>query len=174
MTYWFGYDEAIIAENEYGYTLFEYHTDDNGSMFVSGNLTYHPKGESITLFGPSEMHMHYYVDNLYMPIFLFIDNNKASYAELELFTTHTMYTGETRQHTYTANTHRSENSYFLFKLDFSDEVDFSSVDFIQHRLNRQPNLYPSVSGTATIRLYDSNGELLETHVLDLKELPKAN
>lgn len=171
LSYWFGYDKAIVAQSEYGYSLFEYHVADDDSIFGSGSLTYHPKGEQITLFTSDKMHPHVYMDDLYMPVFLFCENPNAVTAELDLYTHDIFYTGEILECTYSAQAQRSQGSYFLFKVDVSGTVDLSSITFLQYSLNDISGGYYSLSGSATVRLYDADGALLETHVLELTTAP---
>lgn len=159
----YGYDhKAIIGESEYGYTLFEYMESDTSQYcYDAGSLTYHKKQDGFTTFTTHDGYLHISYDGAVYPLWVFTDDQAAEQAHLSLECSYTLQ-GELYHQTYTFQAQRSENGYFLFMWDFSDEQDWIALDFLWERLNSLEKTSQFASGSATLELYNHDGQLLDT------------
>lgn len=149
------YNHIFIGESDYGYTFYEW-MDSSG--WDEGNLSYVEKKEGVTLFCTYSMYGSEEWSADWLPIFAFTDNSAATSARLTLTT---IQDGEAVSYPLLAQ--RSEEGYFLFHWEVLDlrGCDFWLVQ--QHITGAYSNYILDGSATATIELFDRNGNLLETH-----------
>lgn len=150
-----GYDHMMIGESEYGYTFYEWY-DHSG--WDDGVMTYIPRQKGATIhctyyqYGSAE-----YTQD-WLPIFAFADHPGAVSAQLTLTTSQN---GETISYPLEAD--RSEEGYFLFVWK---TMGIRGNDFrlIQQLIANQHREYIlDGSATATLTLFDKNGNALNTY-----------
>ncbi len=149
------YDHLLIGRSDHGYTFFEWNDRDPDD----GVLSYQPKAKGATLFCTEYSYQDIYYGQGWLPIFAFVDTPLALSAKLTLTTTNKE--GETVH--YPLEAQRSEDGYFLFSWE---TWNLRSKDFwlVQQLITGAYNNYVlSGTATATLELYDRNGELLETY-----------
>lgn len=159
-----GYDSFILGETAYGYTLYEY---EEGYLEWDDILTYAEKTDGVTLFSLGAV-LGYYgdlpgEDGYILPIMAIPESTRAVSAKL---TVTAQYNGNTYETSDTATL--EQGVYFLFGPD-TDNIHAHVRNFWARRLRGDPAVYPGVIGTATLELYDSRGELVDTIFLDLTE-----
>ena len=149
---------ALIGQSAYGYTLFEY--TQASAYYDQGSLRYYEKQDGFTLFG-SAAGVRYAASDTVHPLWVFPPISTARRAVLTLTCDYTLK-GESYEHTYTLEAQRSENGYFLFLWDYSDEEDRLALDYLFDRINGKQYVSHFQFATATLELYDSNGQLIDT------------
>lgn len=148
------YNHILIGESDYGYTFFEWQGNAN---WRNSDLSYIQKQDGVTLYCTYYMYASEEYSKSWLPIFAFVDHPSAVSAELTLTITQG---GETVS--YPLSAQRSPEGYFLFSWD---TMDLRSYDFWlvqQHITGAYSNYVLEGTVTATIRLYDQNGDLIET------------
>ena len=148
------YDHLLIGRSEYGYTFFEWR-DQNPD---DGVLSYQPRQKGATLYCTKESYNALYYRQSYLPIFAFCDQYAAS-AKLTL-TTH--MDGEAIE--YVLEAQRSEAGYFLFRWETGELPRGADFWQVQQLITGQYSSYVfDHNATATLELFDTNGQLTETH-----------
>lgn len=161
------YDSFLLGETEYGYCLYEY--NDGFSAWDGGLLSYVEKTDSVTVFPVSTAYMWYggvpgefgYI----LPVFAVPENARAVSARLTLAAE---YDGVYYEVSETASLEQS--AYFLFQPDV-DNIHSYVREFWYRRLKGVPTVHAGVTGGATLELFDRQGKLLETIVMDFPETP---
>lgn len=156
------YDSFLLGETEYGYCLYEY--NDGFSAWDGGLLSYVEKTDSVTVFPVSTAYMWYggvpgefgYI----LPVFAVPENARAVSAKLTLAAE---YDGVYYEVSDTALLDQS--AYFLFQPDV-DNIHSYVREFWYRRLKGIPTAHAGVTGSATLELFDREGNLLETIVTE--------
>lgn len=148
------YDHILIGQSEYGYTFFEC----NSPNYDDGKLTYVERREGATLYCTYSQYGSEEWGRDWLPVFAMVDNKSAVTAKLTLTTTHS---GQTV--TYPLEAGLSASGLFLFSWK---TLELRSYDYwlVQQMIARHHDGY-LLDGTAqaTLELYNSRGELLETY-----------
>lgn len=156
------YDSFLLGETEYGYCLYEY--NDGFSLWDGGLLSYIEKADGVTVFPVGTSYMWYGGVpgelGFIFPVFAIQETTRAVSARLTLTAE---YDGVSYSVSETASL--EQTAYFLF-MPKVDEVHSYVRDFWYRRLSGKPMVYPGVSGTATLELFDRQGELIETIVME--------
>ena len=149
---------ALVGESQYGYTLFEYMQAN--AYYDQGFLSYHEKQDGFTLFCSGST-VHYSSYDTVHPFWVFPPITTARSAVLTLTCSYNL-NNKSYERTYTLEAQRNENGYFLFIWDYGNEEDRIALDYLFNRINGKQYVSHFQFGTATLELYDSNGQLLDT------------
>ena len=149
---------ALIGQSQYGYTLFEYM--QASAYYDQGILSYYEKQDGFSLFGSSG-EVRYAASDTVHPLWVFPPVSAANRAVLTLTCSYNLE-GKAYEHTYTLEAQRSEGGYFLFLWDYSNEEDRLALDYLFDRINGKQYTSHFQFATATLELYDGNGQLLDT------------
>jgi hypothetical protein len=148
------YDHLLIGRSQYGYTFFEWN-DQNPD---DGVLTYQPKAEGATLYCTKYSYNAMDYQQSYLPIFAFCDH----YAARAKLTLTTNMDGEAIS--YCLEAQRSEAGYFLFRWKTGELPRGADFWQVQQLITGQYSSYVfDHNATATLELFDTNGQLTETH-----------
>lgn len=154
------YDRILLGETEYGYCLFEYR--DEWSFWDRGDLTYIARDDKRVCFISDQYYDVEFQKKL--PVFAVSGNARAVSARLTLKTESDVnpiyYSG-----TFSAWAQLRQSCYFLFEMDITD-MDISIRCFWEDRLKGNSWAYDEISGTATLELFDRDGNLIETRVTE--------
>lgn len=150
------YDRLLLGETDYGYCFYKYDSD----IFDSGSFAYVEKGtKGCFLVGSGTVP----VDINIFQLFAITDDPKAVRAQLTLETKcdeNPIYVG-----TYTTQAELSGGVFYQFAVDITD-MDRTVLGFWTDRLVDDDRVYRNISGTATLELFDREGNLLETIVTE--------
>lgn len=150
------YDRLLLGETDYGYCFYKY----DGGVYGSGSFDYVEKGKrECFLVGSGTVP----VDINIFQLFAITDNPKAVRARLTLETEcegEPKYTG-----TYTAQAELSGGVFYQFAVDITD-MDRTVLGFWAERLEDDDRVYRNISGTATLELFDREGNLIDTVVTE--------
>lgn len=142
----FDFDYAVLGQAEHGYLLYEWNGRPHTSY--SGQLRYYPKQAGITVFSSAGFISEHETSHKSIPLFVISDNYRAVTAKVTFGDF-----GESAKETYEQEIQRSSGGYFLFHIP-CDKLDCPSrLAFFQ--------------GSCSIELFDSQGNLLETHPFTL-------
>lgn len=153
------YDHILLGETEHGYCLYEY-TDGLWNR-DTGSLTYIAKDDKRVCFIPDR-----YTDvdfEKILPVFAISGNSRAVSARLTLETVSDkdpVYCG-----TVTAQAQLRQGCWFLFETDLS-EVWIDVARYWNLRLKGNQWSYGYIMGSATLELFDGDGNLIETRVTE--------
>ena len=151
-------DRLILGETDYGYCFFMYKAESYG--YGSNHFAYVEKGKRECFLvdkGVVPVDIHVFL------VFAITDNPKAVRAQLTLETKcdeNPLYTG-----TYITQAELSGGVFYQFAVDVS-EMDRTVQGFWADRMIGDDRAYRGISGTATLELYDREGNLLETIVTE--------
>lgn len=156
-----GYEGFLLGETEHGYCLYEY--DDRLTWWDNGTLSYFEKSDVVTIFSPWTV-LTWYGDfpsnYICSPVFVIPESTRAVSASLTLTADHNETHYEVSQ-----TVSLRQNAYFLFELD-ATQTNYNVRYFWHQRLNGSDSLVGFISGTATLELFDSRGEVIETIVME--------
>lgn len=149
----------LVGETEYGYCFYMF--DDKFHLWDAGGLTYVEKGTREC----------FLTENLYypnqqdaFPVFAVTQNPKAVSARLTLVTHSDLDPIYTETHTALAEL--SCGVFYQFAVDMSD-MDSDVLHFWAYRFRKDTDsVLRFISGTATLELFDREGNLLETIVTE--------
>lgn len=157
-------DHILIGETDYGYTLFEY-SDDHDWDF--GSLNYHEKHNGATCFasdyGNRDLLL-YDGEHKVLPVYAIPEDAGAVSARLTLYAADN-YHSEFYEVTCVAQAELRQDTFFLFEVDVS-EMDVGVRRFWMARLNGRNNGNIYLSGNATLELFDRDGALIDTIVME--------
>lgn len=145
--------DVLIGQSLYGYTLFSCGNEE---------LFYHKKAGDFTTFSPVNIPDQFETQGQPLPVFVFTEQENAVNAKLTV-TIFCTLGGSLMEYPFSAETNLSENGYFLFALSLEEHPYEFYMNVLTEMLNQQEISYPLTYGTITLELYDSNGNLLETH-----------
>ncbi len=147
------YDHLLISRSEYGYTFFEW----NDSNPDDGVLSYQPRSTGATLYCTKYNYEDMSYSQGWLPIFAFTDQPAVS-AKLTLTTTQ-----DSETITYSMDAKRSGAGYFLFRWKTTG-LRGSDFWLVQQMITGEySNYILEGTTTATLELYNTKGELVETH-----------
>ena len=150
------YDCLLVGETDYGYCFYAYRSNN----FEYGRFDYvEKKSEEQFLILSGSVPVDVNVFELYV----ITDNAKAVRAQLTLETKcdeEPSYCG-----TYTAQAELNAGVFYQFAMDITG-MDYGVLSFWADRLNGDDRIYRNISGTATIALYDRDGNLIDTIVTE--------
>lgn len=155
------FDHFLLGETEYGYCLYEY--NHRVSVWDGGLLFYFEKSDPVTVLPMGTADMWYGGlpgEYICFPVFAIPETTRAVSASLTLTAE---YNGTHYEVSQTASLRQEE--FFLFELDVTEVHSFVR-DFWNRRLKGRPAVYHDVSGTATVELFDHQGALIETVVME--------
>lgn len=159
---WYGaYDRFILGETEYGYCLYEYYEDP---VLWNDVLTYAEKTEIVTAFSLG-MTLGYYGNvpgesGLILPVFAIPDSGWAVSGKL---TVTAQYEGN--QYEASDSAVLEQGVFFLFE-PAMDDIHPHVRDFWTRCFSGQPPVYNPISGTVTMELFNSRGEVIETVIIE--------
>lgn len=151
------YDCMLFGETEYGYCFYLY--DDEFRLWDAGRLTYVEK-DTRTCFLTENV---YWETDTVMPVFAITPNPRAVSARLTLETEcdeNPLFVG-----TCTSQTELTYGAFYQFAMDITD-LDSTVVHFWGGRLQNERWGYSHISGTATLELFDREGNLIDTVVTE--------
>lgn len=153
------FDRLLLGETEYGYCFYLY--DDRFRFWDGGYLTYIEKNTRECFFTQS---MHFPENYDVLPVFAINQDSKAVSARL------TLETKSDRDPIYaeihTAQAELSCGVFYQFAVDMTD-MDYAVRNFWGYRIMKDDeNVYGYISGTATLELFDREGNLIETIVTE--------
>lgn len=160
------YDDFLLGETEHGYCLYEY--NDRPTVWDGGLLFYFEKSDPVTIFPSGTAYMWNggipRLDDIVLPVFVIPESPRAASASLTLTAE---YDGTHYEVSQTASLRQGE--FFLFELDVAEAHSYVR-DFWDRKLKGNPAVYGYVSGTATLELFDRQGERIETVVMEFPEM----
>lgn len=150
------HDRLLLGETDYGYCFYKYDSD----IFDSGSFAYVEKGtKGCFLLGSGTVP----VDIHIFQLFAISDDPKAVRAQLTLETKcdeKPLYAGA-----YITQAELSGGVFYQFAVDITD-MDRTVQGFWADRLSGDDRVYRDISGTATLELFDREGNLIETIVTE--------
>lgn len=152
------YDRMLLGETDYGYCLYLYDSDTYG--YAQDCLRYVEKGTKVCFLARTGG-VTWDIDVL--QIFAITENSRAVRARLTLETKNdenSLYEG-----IYTAEAELCGGVLYQFGLDMTD-MDQTVRRFWKNRLSNDMWGYYGIGGTATLELFDREGNLLETIVTE--------
>lgn len=147
-------DSILIGETDYGYTLLEFHGDRG---WDSGIISYHEKGQSVTCFTTAGYFDPYFDEVL--PVYAIPEDGSAVRARLTLETASTVQ--EEYNAVLTAEAELREDTFFLFEVDTADVYE-QILYFWYYRIQGRQDGHGYTTGTLTVELFNSDGDLLDT------------
>ena len=148
----FDFDYAVLGRANQGYLLYEWCGSPHRSD--TGELQYYPRQEGITVFSSAGFISEHKTSHKSIPLFIISDNYRAVSAKIT-FHAHADFSGEA----FEMEMSRRDGGYFLFHIPCD-------------KLGCPSRLY-FWSGSCTVELFDSSGQLLETHTCIPNQWPPA-
>lgn len=149
------FDHLLIGRSDYGYTFFEW----NERYPDDGELSYQPRAKGATLFCTKYSYQDISYGQGWLPIFAFVDLPAAYSARLTL-----AITTEHGESTYLLETQRSQEGYFLFRLD-TPNLKAEEFWVTQQLIAGNYMGYVQIgTATATLEVYGRDATLLQTYL----------
>lgn len=148
-----GVDRILIGETDFGYTLYEYQE----TSWDSGCLSYHEKARGLTCFTTAGYFDPYFDEVL--PVYAIPEDGSAVRARLTLETASTVQ--EEYNAVLTAEAELQEDTFFLFEVDTADVYE-QILYFWYYRIQGRQDGHGYTTGTLTVELFNSDGDLLDT------------